>query len=146
MKLNIFNASVIAFCLSNICFSCHSQNIEEVLNKADKGYNTTIVVNFKKQSDRSYTELSQLNPLYFQPVFVSPPPNTIDTSDKLKTLIKLTISEPTYLALGFNVFYIEPSDSLNISYETLLNTKTHFKDTITINPHCSYPGPNSLCC
>lgn len=116
-----------------ICLSCHSQNKQEVPSKVHHLYNTTIVVNLKKLADRSYIAFTQLNPLHFQPVLVSPPLNMVDTSDILKNIIKLNISEPTYLALGFNIFYIEPNDSVNITYETLKHTKTHFKDTLTVN-------------
>ena len=94
---------------------------------------TTIIVNFKKNADRHFTTFGQIHPLHFDPAILSPPPHQLDTSNQLKTIIKLNVSEPNFLSLGFSVFYVEPGDSINLNYETLLATKTDFKDTITVN-------------
>tara|TARA_R110002020_G_scaffold474334_1_gene705377 strand:- start:338 stop:1792 length:1455 start_codon:yes stop_codon:yes gene_type:complete len=106
-----------------------------VLPNEKKGiYNTTIVVNLKKNADRKYfLSLGLRNPLAFSPLYLPPPPSTLDTSANLKTVIKTSIEKPTYLTLGHYIFHIEPGDSLNIDFEVLLNTKTAHKDTITIN-------------
>ncbi|MFC5624536.1 TlpA family protein disulfide reductase [Algoriphagus winogradskyi] len=114
--------------------SCYSQNIGELSEGKEQIYNTTIVLNFKKNADKKYfSSLGLRNPLYFSPLYLPPPPFALDTSTNLKTIIKTTIDKPTYLTLGFSIFHMEPGDSLNMDFEVLLNTKTAHKDTITIN-------------
>ena len=132
MKSNYFKAALLLAFLF-LHYSGHSQNMGTNENKEEKSGNTSIIINFKKNADRYYTAFRQLNPLHLDPLLVAPPPHKIDTANKLQTIITLNLAKPSYLALGFSMFYIEPGDSLNINYETLLSTKTEFKDTITIN-------------
>ncbi|WPR77111.1 hypothetical protein [Algoriphagus sp. NG3] len=116
------------------CVSCFSQNIGELSEGKKEVYNTTIVINLKKNADRQHlSSLGLRNPLAFSPLYLPPPPNTIDTSTNLKTVIKTTIEKPTYLTLGHYIFHIEPGDSLNMDFEVLLQTKERYKDTININ-------------
>ncbi|WP_192349837.1 hypothetical protein [Algoriphagus sp. Y33] len=115
------------------CVSCYSQNAEVLSDEKPEIYNTTIVINLKKNADRKYLSLGQHNPLFFNPRYVPPPLNTIDTTTNLKTEIKVAIDKPVYLSLDFSFFYIEPGDSLNMDFETLLHTKTVYKDTLHIN-------------
>lgn len=120
----------IAFLLISV--SCYSQNAEALSDEKPEIYNTTIVINLKKNADREYLSLGQLNPLSFSPPYVSPPPSTIDTSMNLKTVINTAIDKPTHLALGYSVLYIEPGDSLNMDFEMLIHN-TVYKDTLQIN-------------
>ncbi|SFT85205.1 hypothetical protein SAMN04489724_2314 [Algoriphagus locisalis] len=114
--------------------SCFSQNIGELSEGKKEVYNTTIVINLKKNADREHLlSLGLRNPLAFDPLYLPPPPNTIDTSTNLKTVIKTTIEKPTYLTLGHYILHIEPGDSLNMDFEVLLQTKERYKDTININ-------------
>lgn len=114
--------------------SCFSQNAEVLPDEKQEIYNTTIVLNFKNNADRKYfSSLGLRNPLAFNPLFLPPPPFTIDTSTNLKTVLKTTIAKPTYLTMRNYIFHIEPGDSLNLDFEVLLKTKTTHKDTITIN-------------
>ena len=116
------------------CVSCYSQNAAVLSDKKSEIYNTTIVINLKKNADREHlSTLGLRNPLAFDPLYLPPPPFTLDTSANLKTVIKTTIEKPTYLTLGHYIFHIEPGDSLNIDFEVLLQTKERYKDTITIN-------------
>ncbi len=115
------------------CFSCYSQNAGVLSDEKPEVYNTTIVVNLKKNADREQLSLGQQNPLFFNPKYFAPPPNSVDASTNLKTVIKVAIEKPTYLSLGFSFFYIEPGDSLNMDFEVLLQTKERYKDTLTIN-------------
>lgn len=115
------------------CVSCYSQNAEVQTDEMPEIYNTTIVINLKKNADRKYLSLGQHNPLFFSPRYIAPPLNSVDTSTNLKTVIKVAIEKPTYLSLGFSFLYIEPGDSLNMDFETLLQTKEHYKDTVHIN-------------
>lgn len=116
-----------------VCFACHSQVKDQSHLGQKASINAIIVINFKNKSDKAYTNLTQLNSLYFQPPLVKAPPYTVDSADTLRTILSVKIQEPCFLAVGFNVFYIEPGDSLNMDYEIIKNTKTSFKDTITIN-------------
>jgi thiol-disulfide isomerase/thioredoxin len=116
-----------------LCVSCYSQNSEVLPDEKQEIYNTTIVINLKKNSDRKYLSLGQHNGLFFNPRYVPPPPNTIDTATNLKTVIKVSIDKPVYLSLDFSFFHIEPGDSLNMDFETLVHTKTVYKDTLHIN-------------
>ncbi|UZD23221.1 TlpA family protein disulfide reductase [Algoriphagus halophytocola] len=116
------------------CVSCYSQNGTVLSDEKPENYNTTIVLNFKNNADRKYySSLGLRNPLAFDPLHLPPPPYSIDTSTNLKTVIKTTIAKPTYLTLKYDIFHIEPGDSLNMDFEILLKTKTALKDTITIN-------------
>lgn len=129
----MFRIPTLTICLTFFYLFSHSQSVQHVANQKEGSYNTAIVVNFKKDADRGFTTFQKLNPLFFEPAFLSGPSNKVDTSHKLRTTIKVNIEKPTYLALGFSVFYIEPGDSLNMNYETTVATRTQFKDTITIN-------------
>ncbi|RAI85625.1 TlpA family protein disulfide reductase [Algoriphagus yeomjeoni] len=122
----------IAFLLISV--SCYSQNSEVLPNEKKGIYNTTIVVNLKKDVDRKYlSSLGLRNPLAFDPLYLPPPPFTLDTSANLKTVIKTNIEKPTYLTLGHYIFHIEPGDSLNMDFEVLSQPKESFKNIITIN-------------
>lgn len=114
--------------------SCFSQNIGELSEGKEEIYNTTIVINLKKNADREYlSSLGRRNPLAFSPLYLPPPPYTIDTSANLKTVLKISIDKPTYLTLNHYIYHIEPGDSLNMDFEVLLQTKERYKDTININ-------------
>lgn len=115
------------------CVSCYSQKAEVLSDEKPEIYNTTIVINLKKNADRKNLSLAQHNPLFFSPKYIAPPKNSVDTSTNLKTVIKVAIEKPTYLSLGFSFLYIEPGDSLNMDFESLLHTKTAYKDTLHIN-------------
>ncbi|MEB2778656.1 hypothetical protein SYJ56_25325 [Algoriphagus sp. D3-2-R+10] len=115
------------------CISCYSQNTGELTEGKEEIYNTTIVINLKKNADRESLSLAQHNPLFFSPRYIALPANSIDTSTNLKTVIRVAIEKPTYLSLGFSFLYIEPGDSLNMDFEVLLQTKERYKDTLHIN-------------
>src|SRR6478609_5697279 len=133
MKLYIFKIPALTICFIFFNFFSYSQTIQHTENQKEGNYNTTIILNFKKDTDREYTTFQKLNPLFFEPVFLPVPSNKVDVSNKLKTIIKVNIEKPTYLAIGYSVFYIEPGDNVNMNYETIIATKKQFKDTITIN-------------
>lgn len=133
MMPKFFKTLPILSCLFIWFVSCYSQNTEELSDEKPEIYNTTLVINLKKNADRKYLSLGQHNPLFFDPRYIPPPLNTIDTSTNLKTVIKVAIDKPVYLSLGFSFFYIEPGDSLNMDFETLLHTKERYKDTLHIN-------------
>jgi hypothetical protein len=133
MKLHLFKIQTLTICLTFFYFFSYSQSVRHAANQKEGSYNTTIIVNFKKDADRAYTTFQMLNPLFFEPAILSGPSNKVDTSNKLRTIIKVNLKKPTYLALGYSVFYIEPRDSVNMNYETIAATRTQFKDTITIN-------------
>ncbi|UYQ95734.1 hypothetical protein MKQ68_11535 [Chitinophaga horti] len=119
--------------LSSGIFSCHTGDGKAQQADVKDSDSTTIIINLKKAEDRQYTlPLTQLNPLYFEPVFVAPPPNHVDTSNPLKVAVKLAISEPAYMAIGLNVCYVEPGDSVNIDFKTIVANKTQYMDTMAI--------------
>jgi hypothetical protein len=114
--------------------TCNSQGTnpsKEVIGK--NKYNTVIVVNLKKKSDRFFTSFGQYDPYRLIDNLIAPPFNTIDTTNDLKTVIRFNIDNPKLLTLGFSEFYIAPGDSLNMNFETLIQTKFDYKDTIHIN-------------
>jgi len=116
------------------CVSCYSQHAGELSDEKPEVYNTTIVINLKKNADREHlSSLGRRNPLAFDPLYLPPPPYTIDTSANLKTVLKISIDKPTYLTLNHYIYHIEPGDSLNMDFEVLLQTKESYKDTININ-------------
>lgn len=100
MKLYIFKIQILTIFFTFFYFFFHSQSVQHAANRKEGRYNTIIVVNFKKDADRRYTTFQKLNPLFFEPVFLTGPSNKVDTSDKLRTIIKVNIEKPTYLALG----------------------------------------------
>jgi hypothetical protein len=98
-------------------------------------HNTTIVLNLKKKQDRGFfSELGQIDPyrLDDKPI-IAPPPNSIDTTDALRTVITVNIDKPSLLTIGFSEFYVLPGDSLNIDFEVLNRTKTEYEDVIHVN-------------
>ena len=133
MKLYIFKIRFLTICFTFFHFLTYSQDPQKFEKQPKSIYNTSIIINFKKNADRRYMTFQRLNPMFLAPYVIAPPSNIIDTLNKLKTIIKVDIKEPTYLSLGNNLFYIEPKDSLNMNYEVLFHTKTQFKDTLTIN-------------
>lgn len=127
----------ILFLLCN-CFiflsgSSYSQS-KESSHDLEAGFTSTVVVNFKKESDKKYfRSLKLFNPLHIEPYIISPPPHTVDTSNILRNTYKIALSQPSFLFIQHTLFYIEPKDSLNFNFETLVFTKTDYKDTISIN-------------
>lgn len=134
MKFNLLYTVFLMLSFSLYACSGHSVNANKERGKdsPERG-NTIIIINFKKNSDRYFTKFGQLNPMYFEPIIILPPQHELDTSNKLKTIIKLNLTAPNFLALGYSVFYVEPGDSVNINYQTLLSTKYDFKDSVTVN-------------
>lgn len=97
-------------------------------------YNTTIVVNLKKPTDKKFiNSFSEFKPYGFDNQLYTQPPNKIISSTPLNLHLKVELTTTSCLMLGFNYFYISPGDSLNFDYETTLDTPHLVIDTLIIN-------------
>lgn len=123
-RLHKYTSLTLIFLLiSNWC--CYAQ---------DTTYNTTIVVNLKKTSDKFFVKsFNQFTPYGLGPFLDTPPPYKVISSTPVKTHLKVNLTTTSELILGFQYFYINPGDSLNFDYETLLDTPEEVIDTIIVN-------------
>jgi hypothetical protein len=132
LKKLLISVLILVFCAT----ICKSQS-KGLLERASDGnkFNTVIVLNLKNRQDKGFfNAFGQIDPYRLDDKFIiAGPLNTIDTTDKLKIIIRFKIDKPSLVTIGTAELYIEPGDSLDMDYTVLLNTPMRFIDTIHIN-------------
>jgi hypothetical protein len=98
-----------------------------------KSFNTIITIHYTNEADKKFTKFQQYDKFFLNTYGIVEAPAHIIESEKLKTTIKLNLDKPSLLLLGFDEFYIEPNNNLDISFIVLKHTKTEYKDSIKIN-------------
>ncbi len=95
--------------------------------------NTTIVIHYKNAIDKKFASFQQYEQYRLaNNGIIAPPAHTIE-NDGLTTTIQLSLTEPTFILLGFNEFYVEPNQTIEIEYTVLKNTKQgEFLDSVKI--------------
>jgi hypothetical protein len=134
MHLNkLLIAVLLLFSSATICKS-QSKGLFEGAGDSHK-FNTVIVMNLKNKQDKGFfNAFGQIDPYRLDDKFIiAGPVNTIDTTDKLKIIIRFKIEKPSLVNIGTAELYIEPGDSLDMDYTVLLNTPMRFIDTVHIN-------------
>jgi hypothetical protein len=134
MYLNkLLVSALILFSGATIC-KAQSKGLLEGASDGNK-FNTVIVMNLKNRQDKGFfNAFGQIDPYRLDDKFIiAGPPNTIDTTDKLKIIIRFKIDKPSLVNIGTAELYIEPGDSLDMDYTVLLNTPMRFIDTVHIN-------------
>ena len=107
--------------------SCKKEKISN-----SETFNTKITIHYKNEKDKKYVFFQQYDSLPLKDYSIIDAPKYVVEDEKLKTIFKFNIDQPTNLLLGFNEFYIQPDDNFDIDYE-VLESKNIFRDSIHIN-------------
>lgn len=115
--------------------ACHSQ-VKTTVSPTEqypRKYNTVIAIHLKKNSDRRFLSPGRYDPYRLSDDIIGAPPHMIDTASDNKTVIRLELLAPQLLTIGFSECFITPGDSLDMDFQTLVQTKYDYKDSTRIN-------------
>jgi thiol-disulfide isomerase/thioredoxin len=113
-----------------VCQACAEQNTSN--SNASSSNNTSITIFFKNETDKKFAVFQQYEQYRLENYGIIPPPEHTTKETKLSKVINLSLDKPSLLLLGFNEFYIEPNDQIEIEYTIIKNTKQEFKDSFKI--------------
>lgn len=113
--------------------SCATPSSEQLSLRPNPIFNTFITIHYQKEEDKKFTPFQQYENFALEDYGIEKPPEHAIENENLKITIKLNLSKPSLLLFGFNEFYIQPDNKVDINYIVLKQSKTEFSDSIHIN-------------